>query len=77
MRESRRQLLVLIEEKPRFVRDLVKSTGMRMGAIWEALRQLKELGVVESVPAPGFKTCRGGNHPHVYGIAGTDLSGYV
>lgn len=67
MRGNRTKLLQLLEQKPRFVRDLEKETGMRANAILEALREFRLLGVVKSQQSDG----RGANGrpPKMYFIA--------
>jgi predicted transcriptional regulator len=55
MQGNRRKLLSLIEERPRTVHELADATGMRIGTIWEALREFKALGIVDAkrLRAPG------------------------
>lgn len=72
MKGNRRKLLVLLEQRPRTVRELRELTNMKLSTISEALREWKAFGIVRSAPVRAARRCV--NPPHVYGLAGVDLS---
>lgn len=78
MKGRRRELLALIEERPRRVSELAAATNMTLSATYEALREFKALGIVQSRKIDPYNAARrGGGLPHVYGLAGVDLNAFA
>lgn len=75
MRGNRLELLLLIEQRPRRVRELAALTNMTVSAIYEALRQYKALGVVQAQTLRGHGT--GFREPKIYALPGADLSAFA
>jgi DNA-binding transcriptional ArsR family regulator len=76
MRGNRRSILVLIEQRPRTVRELAALTNMTVSAIYEALREYKSMGIVHAerssrVPAQPHGSAK------VYAMPGTDMSAFA